>query len=278
MVAHAPAVAHEHFPLQEAPALHISEEEEEWHDESFIDDHEGHNHGPEAGRDYGEDYALTFVEPLDALLIDYVKKGQKEEIKSTLVDYANWADDERHYIAMGMLEAANLNTLKSKEEILAFWINAYNILTIDLIIKEKEKKSIKNLGGLLLSPWKAHSWTVAGQDVTLDDIEHKILRKLEEPRIHFAINCASLSCPNLREESYRPHQLNAQLNDQTRTFLLNPQKGLKIQKNNLYVSSIFKWFEEDFENVHHFLKQYQPIEGEPEILYLAYNWNLNGSW
>ena len=115
---------------------------------------------------------------------------------------------------------------------MAYWINAYNVLTIDLIVREKETQSIKNLGTLFKNPWKRFSWNVNGKKLTLDGIEHGIIRKLNDPRIHFAINCAAKSCPDLRKEAYRANKLNAQLQHQVNLTLNNSTKGFKITNGN----------------------------------------------
>ncbi|MGB4056690.1 MAG: DUF547 domain-containing protein, partial [Alphaproteobacteria bacterium] len=159
-------------------------------------------------------------------------------------------------------------------------INAYNLLTIDLIVKNNDVKSIKDLGTLLQSPWKAHSWQVAGNAYTLDKIEHGVLRKMHDPRIHMAIVCASLSCPDLRNEVYQEKTLDSQLDDQVRKFLSNSTKGMKESASGVTLSPIFKWFAEDFggdKGVLAFVKKYKPDISESGTIidYFDYDWNLN---
>ena len=142
---------------------------------------------------------------------------------------------------------------------IAFWINAYNALTLKLIIDHYPIPAGGAFGGLfgggqsitdIDGAWDELQWTVAGKQRTLDDIEHNILRKnFDEPRIHFAIVCASLSCPDLRREAYNGLRLDRQLQEQTLRFLNNPNKGLNIdrRRDRVRVSSIFDWFDEDFD-------------------------------
>lgn len=213
------------------------------------------------------------------LLHDYVHAGSKAGIDANLVDYAAWAKDSRHVQAMKAVAAVDVSAL-DRQAAKAFWINAYNLLTIDLIVENPEVRSIKDLGTILQSPWKAHSWQIAGKAYTLDEIEHGILRKMNDPRIHMAIVCASLSCPDLRNEVYAPEELDAQLNDQTRKFLANPTKGLKAGSSGVTLSPIFKWFAEDFDgekDVLAFIRKYDPtVSGGSSISdYFDYDWSLN---
>ncbi|MDE1900981.1 MAG: DUF547 domain-containing protein [Alphaproteobacteria bacterium] len=220
-----------------------------------------------------------YLTPYDGLLAQYVKPGNKDGINAALVDYRGWARDPRHLQAMVSLQKANPETLISREE-KAFWINAYNLLTIDLIIHHPDIASIKDLGNLLQSPWKAYDWKIGGHTYTLDDIEQRILRKRNDPRIHMAIVCASLSCPDLRNEAYRADKLDAQLDDQARRFLSNPAKGLKVMPSGVILSPILKWYAEDFgdeKGVLAFVAHY--AVGVPTGAtiddYFTYNWNLN---
>lgn len=220
-----------------------------------------------------------YADIYDALLHDYVHAGSKAKIDASLVDYAAWAKDSRHAQAMKAVAAIDVSAL-DRQAAKAFWINAYNLLTVDLIVENPEVRSIKDLGTLLQSPWKAHSWQIAGKAYTLDEIEHGILRKMHDPRIHMAIVCASLSCPDLRNEVYAPEKLDAQLNDQTRKFLANPTKGLKAGSSGVTLSPIFKWFAEDFggtEGVLNFVRKYGPVGSSDKDLndYFDYDWSLN---
>ncbi len=142
---------------------------------------------------------------------------------------------------------------------MAFWINAYNALTLQVIIDYYPARSQGVFGGLFSSGksitnidgvWDKLRWEVATEQYTLDQIENQILRKqFSEPRIHFAIVCASMSCPDLRREAYTGLRLDRQLQEQTLRFLNNPQKGMHIDRarDRVSISSIFDWFSEDFD-------------------------------
>lgn len=140
----------------------------------------------------------------------------------------------------------------TREERLAFWINAYNVFTLQAIVDHYPiragwftlgpRNSIRQIAGV----WDRLTWRVAGRSVTLDDIEHRIIRpEFKEPRIHFAVNCASIGCPPLRSEPYRASTLSAQLDANARSFLASPQ-GLRVDAGSLVVTSILKWYGDDF--------------------------------
>ena len=118
---------------------------------------------------------------------------------------------------------------------------------------------------------------LAGMDYTLDYIEHKILRPMGDARVHFAINCASVSCPDLRTESYRSGKLGSQLNEQTILTFDNPNKGLHTENGTLYVSRVFDWFAADFNDgdVKGWLRPYVPADENAPLRYLDYDWSLN---
>ncbi len=177
-------------------------------------------------------------------------------------------------------------SLPGKERF-AFYVNAYNAWTIKLILSEYPGvESIKNLGSLFKSPWKKKIVKLGGTITTLDYIEHDILRpEFKDPRVHFAINCASKGCPPLYPEPFTGNQLEMQLNDVTRHFINNPGFN-RLEGNVLYVSSIFKWFLEDFnDDIIGFFEQYASDQLKNKIIqrrsslkikYLDYDWSLNG--
>ncbi|WP_282041375.1 DUF547 domain-containing protein [Winogradskyella flava] len=163
----------------------------------------------------------------------------------------------------------------SKSEKLVFWINAYNALTIDLILRNYPLKSIKDIK----DPWNQRLWQFGDKWMNLNDIEHKILRKMDEPRIHFAIVCASESCPKLKNEAFIASKLEAQLSNVTRAFLADTSKN-EISENEIRLSKIFKWFKKDFEqngSLIDFLNQYSEvtISNRAKKSFKDYNWNLN---
>lgn len=158
-----------------------------------------------------------------------------------------------------MLEKIDTKTL-SRDEQFAFYINAYNAWTIKLILTGYPGiKSIKDLGSIFKSPWKKKIARINEDIITLNHIEHDILRpKFKDPRVHFAINCASKGCPPLRSEPYQASVLDHQLDERTQAFI-NDFRRNRLEQQTLYVSSIFKWFSEDFNNdvVGFFLKYAQ---------------------
>lgn len=132
---------------------------------------------------------------------------------------------------------------------LAFLINLYNAATLQLIIDNYPVDSIKSIGSLLRSPWSLEVVTLHGKKISLDTLEHGIIRKqYPEPRIHFAVVCAAVGCPPLRAEAYVGDRLDTQLAEQTRSFLSDPEKNrVDSAAKTLHLSPIFKWYRQDFE-------------------------------
>jgi hypothetical protein len=183
----------------------------------------------------------------------------------------------------------------------AFLINAYNAYTVDLILSRyPDLKSIRDLGSLFKSPWKQQFFSLLGQPQTLDGVEHGLLRgaqDFDDPRIHFAVNCASIGCPALRPEAFRPGDLDPQLEDQTQRFLRDRSRNrFDAGTGTLYLSSIFKWYADDFDlpfrgasSRSAFLALYRDAlgidaataaklaAGEIEVDFLDYDWSLNRS-
>ena len=172
----------------------------------------------------------------------------------------------------------------SDNEKMAYWLNAYNAFTVKLIVDNYPVKSIKELGGKIYkinTPW-ARSWIKLGEETySLDNIEHGILRKdFEEPRIHFAANCASESCPRLRAEAYTADKLNAQLDDQAKYFINNVAKNEIKSSKEAELSKIFSWFKGDFTkkgSLIDFLNQYADtkLDANAKISHKDYGWKLN---
>jgi uncharacterized membrane protein YdjX (TVP38/TMEM64 family) len=223
------------------------------------------------------------------LLRAHVRPGVVSGIKVALVDYRAVKGDPAYAQALNTLAESRPDALASDAERIAFWVNAYNLSAIKAVLDQYPTKSIKD-GGSLLSPiWKKKVATVARTVYSLDDIEHGILRKaFKEPRVHFAIVCTSLSCPDLRVEPYDPARLDAQLDQQAAAFLSNATKGLKPSADGktARASSIFKWFAGDFAasgGVAAFIR----AKSSPDVAarlgaltdaglsYLDYDWTLN---
>jgi Protein of unknown function, DUF547 len=213
------------------------------------------------------------------LLQKYVKNG--------VVDYQGFKKEEAKLDQyLSILEKTDTKAL-SRSDQFAFYINAYNVWTIKLILGAYPGiKSIKDLGSLLKSPWKKKIARIDGDIITLDNIEHDILRpRFKDPRIHFAVNCAAKSCPPLRSEPYQGDVLDQQLTEMTEAFVNDPTRN-RLEGNTLYVSSIFKWYSEDFnKDIAGFIMKYagrelkerlQKHSTEIKVEYLDYDWSLNG--
>jgi hypothetical protein len=212
------------------------------------------------------------------LLQKYVTNG--------LVDYAGFQSEEAkldRYLAL--LESVDIKML-SRDDQFAFYANAYNAWTIKLILgKYPQIESIKSLGVFNTGPWKKNVVRLKSETVSLDHVEHDILRpRFKDPRVHFAINCAAKSCPPLRSEAYRGETLDQQLDDSTRSFI-NDSNRYRLEGNTLYVSRIFKWFSEDFsDGALAFFQEYAEGELKEKLVkseninvkYLKYDWSLNG--
>nr|WP_246480247.1 DUF547 domain-containing protein [Motiliproteus sediminis] len=179
-----------------------------------------------------------------------------------------------------MLERTDPSTLSGANAKKAFYINAYNILAIDLVLKHWPVESIRDIGSWIRPVWRREAGKIAGEPVTLHQVEHEILRPMGDPRIHMAIVCASLSCPDLAARPYRGSALEQQLDHQTRLFLSNPKKGAAERGEALAISKIFDWFAADFESgggVRAWLRRYGVMSEADTLRYLPYDWRVNGS-
>lgn len=223
----------------------------------------------------------------DFLIKKYVQPKTVDGILINAVDYEQLKNDHGFKKLITSLNSVRLSSLKTREEKLVFWINTYNIFATKMVTDHYPITSIKDAGSFFRQVWKKPVGLVDGRETTLNEIEHEILRKMDEPRIHVAIVCASVSCPDLRLEVYQVDSLNEQLDDQMRRFLRSSKKGMRIEKKNnrVYLSSIFKWFKDDFKSrggVLKFIGNYVSPEIKKElkrsgikISYLDYNWDLN---
>jgi hypothetical protein len=213
-------------------------------------------------------------------------------------DYAKLARDRTRFdVYLGTLRAVTPAELTSwsAPQRFAFWINAYNAFCIQRVIEAYPLKSIRKLDGAFgintvfdkgFIPLRAHHPDKKDEDLALNDIEHKILRRqFKDARLHAAINCASKSCPPLRNEAFTAERLEAQLSEQMQAFVKDPSRNrIDAAKKDLAVSEIFKWFAEDFErdakSVKEYLVRYAPPEQAEFIRgaklgYLDYDWDLN---
>ena len=201
-----------------------------------------------------------------------------------IVDYKGFIQEKAKFEKYLQLLSDNPPQRSWKRtEQLAYWINAYNAFTVKLIVDHYPVKSIKDIKRgvpFVNTVWDIKFIKIGGHKYDLNNIEHGILRKrFKEPRIHFAVNCASASCPPLLNHAFTGDQLYDQLNQQARRFLANPSKN-KISSDKTQLSKIFKWFRKDFtkkESLKEFLAKYAPpsFNKNAKISYLKYDWRLN---
>lgn len=219
-------------------------------------------------------------QPYAKFLSQYVIPTPYQKGMLNWVQYSQIKNDASFQNIVETIENYPIKNLHSKSEKLAFYINAYNIFAIKMIVDHWPVDSIKDIGSLFQPVWKRPAGSINGESVSLEYLEHKIIRTLGEPRVHFAINCASISCPNLRTEPYTSLKLSQQLQEQTLHFLNDPYKGLKVGNARIRVSKIFKWFEKDFEKwggIEAFIAQYRPEFKNTKIrANIRYNWSVNG--
>ncbi len=200
---------------------------------------------------------------------------QKHVSESGMVDYTAFKNDRAQLDKyLKMLSAQEPSEDWGTNELLAYYINLYNAYTVDLILKNYPVKSIKDID----SPWTKEFIKIGDTEISLGGIENSVLRKMNEPRIHFAINCASISCPQLLNEAYTADKIEEQLEKVTREFI-NSDKN-EISENSAKLSSIFDWYKKDFKEngtVIDYINKYSDTRINPEatISYKDYNWNLN---
>ncbi len=253
----------------------------------------------------GENQATDWgYEPYEKVLHTYVNDHG-------MVDYQglkkNPEDLNIFLQSLKTLDPERFHTWEEAER-LAFWMNAYNALTLKVIIDHYPikaslwgslrfpKNSIRQIAGV----WTKITFNVMGKEQTLDDIEHKIIRKqFNEPRIHFALVCAAKGCPILRNAPYVPERLSEQLDDQVKRLIQNPEKfRIEQQENTVYVTSLMKWYGEDFVPTYgektidglsqtesaimrffaHYVSEQERqflLRGNYNIAYLDYDWSLN---
>lgn len=220
-------------------------------------------------------------EAFDALLKKYVSLEGKVNYKGFIKDSVNL----NGYLNLLSQTPPDVKTW-SKEEQMAYWINAYNAFTIKLIIKYYPIKSIKDIGSSIQipfvnTPWDIKFINIGNEKLDLNTIEHGKLRKsFDEPRVHMALVCASKSCPILLNEAYNAKQLDDQLTRQTKAFLADSFRN-KVSPDKPQLSMIFNWYGMDFSkkggSVTTFVNAYSPIKIKPKtkITYIDYDWGLN---
>jgi succinate dehydrogenase flavin-adding protein (antitoxin of CptAB toxin-antitoxin module) len=192
----------------------------------------------------------------------------KKYVRGKSVSYADLAEDKENlYRFTNLLSEtsprSNPDLFKSKNEQLAYWINAYNAYILKIIVENYPVESIKDINFIGFTVWLNKN-TLGGEDISFKSLEDDIIRdEFKDPRIHFAINCASFSCPPLINEAYLPEILDKQLDESTRSFI-NDQDNFRIDIENglIYMSSIFDWYDNDFFD---WLTEHKKIE-DPVLL------------
>lgn len=242
----------------------------------------------------GAPAALADADAYRALLAAYVGPGPKG---INLVDYAKWkrsgADMRRLTTYLAQMQAAKPSAMR-RSEAFVFWINLYNAATLKVVLDRYPVKSIRDIksegAGLfdfkaLNGPWRTKLLKVEGNTLSLDDIEHDILRPtFKDPRIHYALNCASLGCPNLKPTPWTSDSLEADLDAAAHAYI-NHWRGVSVGADGLRVSSIYDWYSEDFGGsdralIAHFRRYAEPslaqkLKSKSSIAGHAYDWALN---
>ncbi|MBU1212812.1 MAG: DUF547 domain-containing protein [Alphaproteobacteria bacterium] len=231
----------------------------------------------------------------DELLAKYVVAGSDGVNR---VDYEVWQNDD-HQVLKGYvkaLQAADPRQL-NRDEQFAYWANLYNAKTIEIVLDHYPIDSIREISigeGLLGfikksaglgGPWKAKVVKVAGHELSLDDIEHQILRPIfNDPRVHYAVNCSSFGCPNLGQEAFTGAKLDTQLEAAAKAYVNDP-RGFTVEGDTIKASSIYQWFQTDFggseEGVLDHARKYandaleSKLEGKKSIDSYFYDWSVN---
>jgi len=218
------------------------------------------------------------------ILKEYLSEGAMESVRT--FDYKRVIEQDKTKLNNYLKYLQNIDPRDyPKNEQLAYWSNLYNALTIDIILKHYPIDSIKDIGDGFTGPWNIELATVANKSLTLNQIEHGILRGLwKDNRVHYVINCASVGCPDLPEKPLTGSNIEQQLNTAATRFI-NQSKGVKFNGNNLVLSSIYHWFSVDFgdneQQLLLHLNQYakpalkENIDEFKSAITYDYNWKLN---
>jgi Protein of unknown function, DUF547 len=234
-------------------------------------------------------FAAGSLPAWDGLLAEYVRAGGDGLNR---VDYAGWKANAADMAALNGIVAAfaalPISTLPRPEQF-CVWSNLYNALTLQVVLTRFPVRSIRDIkpNPLALGPWKDKLVTVQGARMSLDDIEHNTLRKQwREPRVHYAVNCASIGCPNLGRRGWRAPSLEADLTSAARAFVNSPRGVRVVRPGQVRVSSIYQWFKVDFGNndagVLAHLRQYAAAPllaqlADARIVGTDYDWAINST-
>ncbi|MCT4580181.1 MAG: DUF547 domain-containing protein [Flavobacteriales bacterium] len=225
-----------------------------------------------------EPVQIKSIEVADVAAFDHSIWNEllKKNVSSTgKVNYKGFKADRvklNNYLTA--LKAKSPTSSWSRNEKLAYWINVYNAFTVQLIVEHYPTSSIMKID----KAWDKKFIKIAGKVYSLGDVENNILRKMGESRIHFAINCASVSCPKLLNEAYTAEKLSSQLRMVTKQFFADKTKN-QLGANTVKISKIFEWYAKDFSNgnIIEYINKYSgtKVSTSAKISYLEYNWNLN---
>jgi hypothetical protein len=221
------------------------------------------------------------------LLSRHVRKSNRGV---NLVDYRGFSAADRTMLAdyIAILTGVSISQF-NRDQQLAYWINLYNALTVQVVLDHYPVDSIRDInispGLFTIGPWDKTLISIEGEDLTLNDIEHRILRPIwRDPRIHYAVNCASIGCPDLRDRAYPATGIDKLL-DQAATAYVNDPRGVSVVDGKVSVSKIYDWFIEDFggseETVLHHLQQYAApelaarLEAIGKLSNEHYDWSIN---
>lgn len=224
---------------------------------------------------------------MEALYGSFLAKYISDADGINLINYGGVTPEDRAALQayITSLETRGIAELSEDEEI-AFWINLYNAKTIDLILDHYPLSSIRKIGGILGDPWKLKLLNVAGiGEMTLNDVEHGQLRaKWDEPRIHYAVNCASIGCPNLKASPWTAATLESDFETSALEFINHP-RGARVENGKVTVSKIYSWYKEDFDDsndgVLEHVREYAEgdlaaaLDAATDIDQFEYNWDLN---
>ncbi|XBQ15932.1 MAG: DUF547 domain-containing protein [Oceanicaulis sp.] len=225
--------------------------------------------------------------PWDAILAEHLVESPDGVNRFDYDALRSDAEDRAALEAyIGVLEAARPSEMRA-DEAFAYWANLYNAVTVKLIVDEAPERSIRQIRPHLfaIGPWGVERVTVEGEALSLDDIEHEIMRpSFEAAMVHYAVNCASIGCPNLKPTAWRAETLDADLDAAARAYVNHP-RGVTPVENGVEVSRIYRWFRKDFGDseegvIAHLLRFAEPelaahIRAHPDIRGHGYDWSLN---
>jgi len=217
----------------------------------------------------------------DGLLQEYLDTNHASGINRFAYSKVTSAGKQRLARYLDYLQGVRVTRMNRKEQ-MAYWINLYNAATVKLMLDHYPVSSIRNIK----KPWDTKLVNVEGEDITLNDIEHRILRPIwRDNRVHYAVNCASLGCPNLQPTAFTAEKLEILLDKSAREYI-NHQRGVQFKGERLHGSSIFQWYKSDFGGstdslVQHLLRYAKPglaqqLKGYRGKISYSYDWSING--